>query len=88
MLGAKLPQSRYLLADKTYDADHWRHFLISRNIIPVIPNKSKRKKPHPFNRARYKGRNVIERSLDASKIFTAQRPDTTKMPITFWPLYA
>ena len=24
MLGAALPKVRYLLADKAYDADHWR----------------------------------------------------------------
>jgi len=43
MLGAALPKVRYLLADKAYDADHWRGYLKSRRIQPVIPNKSKRK---------------------------------------------
>ena len=38
MLGAALPKVRYLLADKAYDADHWRGYLKSRRIQPVIPN--------------------------------------------------
>ena len=69
MLGASLPKARYLLADKAYDADHWRSYLKSQRILPVIPNKSNRKQPHPFNRSRYKGRNVIERMFCRLKDF-------------------
>jgi len=69
MLSAALPNARYLLADKAYDADHWRGYLRSRHIQPVIPNKSNRKQPHPFNNARYKGRNVIERMFGRLKDF-------------------
>lgn len=69
MLGASLPKARYLLADKAYDADHWRAYLKSQRIVPVIPNKSNRKKPHPFNKKRYKGRNVIERMFGRLKDF-------------------
>ena len=61
MPGAQLPDARYVLADKAYDADHWRDHLKTWRIRPVIPSKSNRKQPHPFNRKRYKGRNVIER---------------------------
>ena len=69
MLSASLPNARYLLGDKAYDADHWRSYLKSRRIQPVIPNKSNRKKPHPFNKVRYKGRNVIERMFGRLKDF-------------------
>ena len=69
MLGPCLPNARYLLADKAYDADHWRDYLKSRRIRPVIPNKSNRKKPHPFNKTRYKGRNVIDRMFGRLKDF-------------------
>ena len=69
MLGARLPRARYLLADKAYDADHWRRYLKSRRIRPVIPNRSNRKQPHPFNKVRYKGRNVIERMFGRLKDF-------------------
>ena len=69
MLAASLPSARYLLADKAYDADHWRSYLKSQRIKPVIPNKSNRKQPHPFNKTRYKGRNVIERMFGRLKDF-------------------
>ena len=55
--------------DKAYDADHWRGYLNSRRIRPVIPNRSNRKKPHPFNEVRYKGRNIIERMSGRLKDF-------------------
>ena len=69
MLSASLPDARYLLGDKAYDADHWRGHLKSRRIQPVIPNRSNRKKPHPFDKVRYKGRNVIERMFGRLKDF-------------------
>jgi len=69
MLGAALPRARYLLADKAYDADHWRSYLKSQHIKLVIPNRSNRKQPHPFNKTRYKGRNVIERMFGRLKDF-------------------
>ncbi len=69
MLSGSLPKARYLVADKAYDADHWRGYLKSRRIRPVIPNRSNRLKPHPFNRSRYKGRNVIERMFGRLKDF-------------------
>ena len=50
MLSTFLPNARYLLGDKAYDADHWRSYLKSRRIQPVIPNKSNRKNRDPFNK--------------------------------------
>ena len=69
MLSASLPNALNLREDQAYDADHWRSYLKSRRIQPVIPNKSNRKKPHPFNKGRYKGRNVIERMFGRLKDF-------------------
>ena len=42
MLADHLPAARYLLADKAYDADHWRAWLKRRRIRAVIPNKINR----------------------------------------------
>ena len=69
MLAAHLPRTRYLLADKAYDADHWRACLLRQNIQPVIPNKVNRKQPHPFDKERYKDRNTIERMFGRLKDF-------------------
>jgi transposase len=69
MLAASLTSARYLLADKAYDADHWRSYLKSQRIKPVIPNKSNRKQPHPFNKTMYNGRNIIERMFGRLKDF-------------------
>ena len=69
MLSACLPKAKYLLADKAYDADHWRDHLKARRIQPVIPNKSNRTRLHRFDKARYKGRNVIERMFGRLKDF-------------------
>ena len=69
MLADHLPQAKYLLADKAYDANHWRARLKSLRIQPVIPNKSNRKQPYAFNRKRYRNRNVIERMFGRLKDF-------------------
>jgi len=58
---------KYLIADKSYDADHWRGFLLSRNIEPVIPAKTNRKTPISHDKNRYKERNTIERMFGRIK---------------------
>ena len=50
-------------------ANHWRESLKAQYLKPVIPNKSNRKAPHPFDRKRYKGRNTIERMFGRLKDF-------------------
>ena len=69
MLADHLPEAKYLIADKGYDADHWRAWLKRRRIKPVIPNRSNRKTPYPFNAKRYKNRNLIERMFRRLKDF-------------------
>lgn len=58
---ATLPPARICAADTAYDADSLRSFLLGRGTIPVIPNNPTRKRHHPFNRALYKRRNLVER---------------------------
>jgi len=50
-----------LLADKAYNADRFRNWLIRQNIKPVIPSTASRRTPYPLDRTAYKRRNVIER---------------------------
>ena len=64
-----LPAPRHLLADKAYDSDALRAWLIDRGTYPVIPNKDDRKYLHPFDAKRYKRRNAIERMFGRLKDF-------------------
>lgn len=52
-----------LLADAAYDSDAFRALLIARGTTPVIKQNPTRKRPHPFDAAAYKRRNVIERAF-------------------------
>ncbi|WGR96190.1 IS5 family transposase [Bradyrhizobium sp. ISRA435] len=58
---SSLPPPRCCAADTAYDANELRQFLIERGTTPVIPNNPTRKRFHPFDRAAYKRRNLVER---------------------------
>lgn len=57
------PPTRHCVADTAYDSDGIRRFLIARGTEPVIPNNPTRKRPHPFDQAKYRRRNPIERAF-------------------------
>ena len=59
----KLPKAAQVLADTAYDSDKFREFLIARGSTPIIKPNPTRKKIPPFDKAAYKGRNVIERAF-------------------------
>lgn len=52
---------RRLLADKAYDANHFRQWLYSIGAEAVIPSNCSRHRPYPLDLIAYKRRNVIER---------------------------
>jgi len=54
--------ARRLIADKAYNADSLRHWLIQRRIKAIIPSTTSRRTPYPLNRRIYhRRRNAIER---------------------------
>ena len=55
------PPSDYLVADKGYDSNALRSWLIERGTTPVIPSKSNRKVQIEHDRQIYRQRNVVER---------------------------
>jgi putative transposase len=57
------------LADRAYDARSLRDELAARQIKAVIPPYPARKHPDRYDKAAYKGRNVIERMLCRLKDF-------------------
>ena len=50
-----------LIADKAYDADRLRRWLVERRITAVIPSTASRYRPYPLNCRAYRRRNLIER---------------------------
>jgi len=62
-------QPKRLLADRAYDAKSLRQMLAGRRIAAVIPPNPTRKHPHGYDKAAYKGRNVIERMFCRLKDF-------------------
>ena len=59
------------MADGAYDSDRLRTFLLGRGTTPVIPNNPTRKRSHPFDKALYKGRNIVERVIGHLKDWRA-----------------
>jgi len=57
----------YLIGDRGYDADPLRLYLLSNNIIPVIPYRSNRKCKMVYDKEMYKKRNIVERFFSKIK---------------------
>lgn len=66
-LAGALPPVKYLLADKAYDANHFRGFSLNQKIEPVIPSTATRNIKIPHDERRYKNRNVVERMFGRLK---------------------
>ena len=58
-----------LLADKAYDADHFRVLLKSKGIEPVIPARKGRLDPASHDAEMYKWRHLIENFFQKLKEF-------------------
>jgi transposase len=60
-LVAAVEAPKRLIADKAYDAEHFRNWLAQRPTKAVIPSTASRRTPYPIDRIAYRRRNVIER---------------------------
>ncbi len=58
-----------VIADKGYDADHLRQFLLNLGINVVIPSTSRRKQPYPHDQHWYKERHLVECFINKVKHF-------------------
>ena len=59
-----------VLADRGYDADWFIEELKASGVAKVvIPPRAKRKQQRPYDKALYKGRNVVERAIHKLKFF-------------------
>jgi transposase len=48
------------LADKGYDSDAIREAIESKGAVPVIPSRSNRKEPRPYDKHIYRARHLVE----------------------------
>lgn len=62
-----LPPAKSLLGDAGYDSDAFRVYLTDRGTTPMIKQNPTWKHFHPFDKAAYKGRNIIERAFSHLK---------------------
>lgn len=60
---------RYLLGDKGYDADALRRSLRQAGTVPVIPDRSNRKRAVRYNRDLYRDLRLIENAFCRLKDF-------------------
>ena len=58
-----------VIADRGYDADHLREAIDDAGAEPVIPPRSSRKEPRPYDALLYKERNKVERFFNRLKQF-------------------
>ena len=66
---ASLGRTRYLLADKGYDADALRRSLRQAGAVPVIPGRRSRKRTVRYDKQRYRDRHLIENAFCRLKDF-------------------
>ena len=86
MLGATLervPDLEELVGDKGFDGDEQREACLERDVVPVIPNKSNRVEPWPFDPAAYRERNKVERLIGKLKQFRRAATRYEKLRVTF-----
>jgi transposase len=55
-----LPKAKWMLADRSYDAEWFRDALEQKGIKPCIPGRNSRSMPVKYDKRRYKRRNRIE----------------------------
>ena len=58
-----------LVADKGYDSDGFRQWLLERGIKPCIPPRSNRKHPTTYSMSSYRKRHVVENFFERIKNF-------------------
>ena len=53
-------ESEHVIADRAYDAQHFRESVIGSGAIPVIPPRSNRREPHSYDEYLYRERHLVE----------------------------
>jgi transposase len=61
--------ARNVIADKAYDSDEIRHYLMARKENAVIPSQSQRTNKIPYSKRLYKERHIVENFFQRLKSF-------------------
>ena len=80
---SSLPQAKWLLADRGYDADWFRNALKEREITPCIPSRKNRKVAIPHDADRYRQRHRIENMFGRLKDWRRIAMRYDRCPIVF-----
>jgi transposase len=72
-----------VLGDKAYSSRKIRHYLKKRGIAYTIPRRSDETRTGPFNRAVYKKRNCVERTINRLKQFRRVATRYEKRAVNF-----
>ena len=56
-----------MIADKGYDAQEFRLQVQDRGMTPVIPPRTNRKEPHPYDTCLYQERHLVECFINKMK---------------------
>jgi transposase len=71
------------VADKAFDSDAIREYLVDRDIAPVIPSTANRAEPIEYDAGMYRERNRVERLFNRLKQFRRIATRYEKLAITF-----
>ena len=72
-----------VIADRGYDANHLRDWLIEAEAIPCIPPRKNRKVQFEYDTDLYKSRNIVERMFNRIKDWRQLSLRTFRCPETF-----
>lgn len=74
---------QYVLADKAYDTDAIIGYLLSRQIVPVIPPQSNRKTQRDYDKNLYKLRCLLENYFQKAKSWRGFATGYVKTTLSF-----
>jgi transposase len=79
-------QGDYVIADKGYDSSMLVKYIEGRGFVPIIPARSNRRCPRPYDKELYRERNIIERTFNKLKQFRRIATRFEKTVINFMAL--
>ena len=83
MLAETPLEAEYVVMDRAYEGATTRQCVRDLGATPVVPPKSNRRKPWPYDRAKYKQRNEVERLFRRLKGFRRIFSRFDKLDVVF-----